>query len=129
MPVNSKHLKRLQQGLEIHAKRIDELRKQIKLQNDEISAHSLIIALGGNKKLIKALSSLIDDAGFFDRIQGKELDFLKKIGVQLPPGSRIALTRNGKRSLRADVLVRTGEYAFTLTWENLKGFSTHPAND
>lgn len=129
MKINSDHLKLLKEGREIHAKRIAELRKQIKFQEEEIEAHSLIMVFGGNEELINVLNRLAEEPEFFEQVQSKERECLEKIGILLPNDCRIELTTTKKKSIRADIFVRTGVYSFRLSWDSRLGFSAVPTNE
>src|SRR4051812_3168738 len=122
MPVNKRHLNRMEKELTLHEQRIDELRKQIKLREDEIQAHSVIVGLGRNKKALATLDKLIDDPALIGEIKGRKGE-LQIEGVSLPDDSRIELRHENKKALGVDLFVRTGEYVFRIAWDDATGFS------
>jgi len=125
----AKHLEALKLGQVQHSIRIDELRKQIKLQEDEIGAHSLILALGGSDQVLEALAQFSEDADFRKKVQGKELEYLSSLGVGLPADTRISVTTGANDNISVEIRTRSGEYAFRIAWDSITGFVTGPIGD
>jgi hypothetical protein len=126
MVLNPKHLEALEAARANHVTRINELRKQINLQEDETQAHSLILAVSGNRRLISSLERVTDDLDFLSSVEGREIEYLKSLDVELPPESSVKIGRNKKKVTRVDLIVRTGEYSFKMTWSAKVGFFTTP---
>lgn len=126
MAIKEKHLRALEAARSDHVRRIDELRKQIKLQEDEIQAHTLILAVSGNRDLMSALVKATEDPNFFGDLDGREIEYLKSLNIELPPESRMMVERKKNSIHRIDLCVRTGEYSFRMTWSAAAGFFTSP---
>lgn len=123
MKVKDAHIRLLNQGREGHAKRIEELRKQIALHEEEIDVHEVILTFSENPRLVEFLNGLSEQPASTFAAQDRVKKSLADIGVALPPDAEVHIGAIGRRSMRAEIFMSSGNTSYRMTWDSMLGFS------
>ena len=84
MVIPEDHLQRLEENLSVQERWVQTLRRHIAGLQDELSAYEMILALGRDQSLLRALEDLYDRPELFKRASDGPRAFFEERSVQLP---------------------------------------------
>jgi len=120
----------VREGIAGHERRIAQLRAGIRLAEEEIGFHEVLLDLGRNHRLIEAIGELYDDTDLTSRFARDPHGYCREEDISLPEGVTLTVStvdRKEGRSARLAIDVRYGLWAMEIVWDPETGFSASPA--
>ena len=128
MPIPGKQLQQLNAALDGHAKRIENLKEQIKHMQEEVVVHETLLNLGRDSKLLGALNTLVkSDPKLASNIAERADTYFAEKGVKFPPGTKLKV-KGGAAQLVIEADIKQGHIEYKAVWEQSNGFSSAPAD-
>ena len=125
MPVPPEHLERLEEQLSEHESRLRTLRRKIEAVEAEASAHQMMLRLGRDPDLRRALDELHDRPELAERIAKDPRSYFEEKGINVPDGATVAT--DPERSAIEARLIISLTYDYGVGWSRLDGFYLIPA--
>jgi len=129
MPMPGQQLTWVRNALADHERRLAQLRRGIRLAEEEIAFEEILVSLARNDKLLDMVVELFDDASLAVEVARDPLGHCRAKGVELPHG----VTLGGEFAEEADVqsvkltaLVTYGNWAMEIVWDSVSGLSATP---
>jgi hypothetical protein len=124
LPIPPEHLERLEAELSGHESWLQTLRRQIEVLEAEASAHEMMLWLGRDASLRRALDELHDQPDLAERIAEDPRSFFEKRGVELPRGATV--TSDPERSA-VEARFDNPPFDYGVGWSPVDGFYLIPA--
>jgi hypothetical protein len=138
MPLPQSQLRRLDQDLRAHEKRLQQLRRQLSTWKnedqlnyfrrqiphlvEEAAAHKTIVQLGRDARVITALGAVHDGTISVETIIANPDTFLRRRGIEFPKGGKLEVAfHEGRASV--SVRLNHGGWDYSMTWNSVSGFS------
>ena len=127
MALPTAHTRRLRQELRIHQRRLEHLRIQLGQLREEAAAHELILRLGTDDAVMRALDEIHADAAVAAQATADPAAFARDRGIVLPDGAQVEVARSNDRTVVAARL-HVGPWSCTCIWDSERGFAVrqHP---
>jgi hypothetical protein len=126
MPIPEGHLQRLKENLAAQEHWMRTLQRQIAGLQDEVSAYEMILALGRDESLLRALEDLYDRPELFERVSDEPRAFFEERGVRFPDGATVTVktTTVNRGRLRHAIEARfvTATLQYGVGWSPQAGF-------
>lgn len=123
MSLPPSQLRRLNRDLRVHQTRLSHLTAQIERLAEEAGAHETIVSLGRDPRVLDALAAIHRDPPRSGDLEGTTPEeYLRAKGVELPDGSRVSLSADGRRT-RIALHLTHGRRDFACVWDSEEGFS------
>jgi hypothetical protein len=113
-----------------HERRIAQLREGIRLAEEEIRFHEVLLDLGHNDRLIEAIGELYDDPDLTSRFARDPVGYCREEAAPLPDGVTLrvsAVDREKGRLARLAIDVRSGDWAMQIVWDPEHGVVASPS--
>ena len=113
-----------------HERRIAQLREGIRLAEEEIGFHEVLLDLGHNDRLIEVIGELYDDTDLTSRFARDPLGYCREEDAPLPEGVTLtvsAVDPEKGRSARLAIDVRYGAWAMEIVWDPEDGWFASPS--
>ncbi len=98
MPIPPEHVERLEAELSGHESWLETLQRQIEALEAEASAHKMILRLGRDRDLRRALDELHDQPDLGKRIAEDPRSFFEKRGIEVPDGATVTVRTDPEQS-------------------------------
>lgn len=92
MPIPDDHLQRLEEDLSAQERWLRTLRRHIAGLQDEVSAYEMILALGRDQSLLRALQDLHDRPELFEPASDDPRAFFEARRVRVPDDATLTVT-------------------------------------
>jgi hypothetical protein len=119
MPLPKGHLRKLDQDVAVHEKRLQALEASIRAQQVEAEVHRTVVKLGRDPRLLAVLGDLHDDEELARRAAEDPISLAKEHGVDLPAEAEIEVRGSG--DVRA--VFPAAHLWFEARWKRDEGFS------
>jgi hypothetical protein len=126
MPLPEEQLDNLSKAVQSHERRVKELRDLIRLAEEEIAVHEVLIELAGNDKLMAMFSNCYDDPDSASQLARNPSEYLREQEVALPQELKLNLGTEKNSSDRLMGELRRGAWNITVLWDREAGFSAIP---
>jgi hypothetical protein len=128
MPLPQKQLRQLQAELRNHDKELRELETGGQADKPEvrkkIKLHKIILKVGQDPKILKALEDLHDEPGMADQLARDPAAFTEARGIRLPSeATKIVVLRRAPQPVAVGVEFRAMSMDFRLEWSTENGFN------
>jgi len=127
LPIPPEHLERLEAQLSEHESWLQTLQLQIEALEAESSAHELMLRLGRDPELLRALDELHDQPDLGKRIAKDPRAFFEKRGIELPDGAAVRVRTDPERSAVEARFDNPLDYG--VGWSRTDGFYLIQAQD
>jgi hypothetical protein len=127
MPLPEEYLASFRNDIVSHERRIAELRKAIRLAEEEVALHEVILSLAHNDRLISAVGDLYDESNLTSKFRSDPLLYCQEENIPLPEGVTLSSVDTEGPSPRLTALVRRGSFDMEIVWERDAGFFVRPA--
>jgi hypothetical protein len=127
MSVPTEHLVALRRDVASHQQRIAQLRAAIRVAEEEIALHEVIIDLAQNDQLIAAVEELYDDSGLDSKFARDPQQRCQEEKIALPDGVTLNPIDTEGPSPRITARVRSGAGDMEIVWDRGVGFFARPA--
>lgn len=121
MPIPSEHLEGLKTQLSEHESQLGTLRHQIAALEAEASAHEMMLRVGRNPNLHRALEELYDRPDLFERIAEDPRSYFEKRGVEMPRGATVTVTTDPDRPA-VEAHFENPPFDYGVGWSRVDGF-------
>jgi hypothetical protein len=122
MPLPRTHVDKLEEELAAHERRLEVVRERIANLSEEAFAHELIIRLGRDATLMRALAQARDEAGVAKELTRDPETFFRVRNIELPDGARLA-ARDADGTLEVSMRIGHGGWDYSCGWHAGEGFS------
>ena len=119
VPIPREHLERLESQLAEHESWLQTLQRQIKALEAEASAHQMMLQLGRDAGLRRALDELHDQPDLAERIAEDPRSYFEKRGVEVPKGATV--TSDPERSA-VEARFDNPPFDYGVGWSRVDGF-------
>jgi hypothetical protein len=127
MPIPEEHVTALQQDVTSHERRIAQLREGIRLAEEEVALHEVVLDLARNDQLMAAVGELYEDSALTAGFATDPVGHLQHKKVSLPQGVTLSPIDTEGPSPRLIARVRRGSFDVEVVWEREAGFFVRPA--
>jgi hypothetical protein len=91
MPIPEDHLQRLGENLLAQERWLRTLRRHIAGLQDEVSAYEMLLALGRDQSLLRALDDLYDRPELFERVSDDPRAFFEERSIRVPDNATVTV--------------------------------------
>jgi hypothetical protein len=127
MSLPDEHAAALRDDVVAHERRITQLRAGIRLAEDEIELHEVILDLARNEQLIAAVGELYESSGLTSKFASDPQRHCEEQKITLPEGVTLTAIAGEAPSPRLTARVRRGAWDMEIVWERDVGFVVRPA--
>jgi xanthine/CO dehydrogenase XdhC/CoxF family maturation factor len=121
LAIPPEHLERLEADLAAHESWLRTLRLQIAALEAEASAHEMMLRLGRDPELLRALDELHDQPDLAERIAKDPRAFFEERGIELPDAASVTVTTDPERSA-VEARFDNSPVAYGVGWSRADGF-------
>jgi hypothetical protein len=122
----TRYLSELRNDVNSHQRRITQLQEEIRLAEEEIRLHDVVLELAHNRQLIEAVVDLSDDSGLKSTFATDPLRYCGDAGIALPEGVTLRPVDTKHPSPRLTARVQRGAWDMEIVWERDVGFFVRP---
>lgn len=119
-------LEALRADVASHETRIAQLREQIRLAEQELELHEVVLELAHNSPLIAAVGELYDDSAVTSKFASDPLQYCHDENIPLPEGVTLRPGDPDAPPPRLTARVRRGALDMEIVWEREAGFFVRP---
>jgi hypothetical protein len=109
-----------------HEGRIAQLRDEVRLAEEEIAVHEVILELARNQRLIALVGDLYDDSALTSTFASDPLRYCQEENIPLPDGVTLSPVDTEGPSPRIMARVTRGTSDVEIVWERESGFLVRP---
>src|SRR3569833_1348972 len=121
MPLPHSQLAMFHRDLASHEQRVYQLREGIRLAQEEIEFHQLLLNLTQDPRILTILDELHDRPDLIKELSADPMQYVQQRGVSLPDGGLLGV-QGGDITLR----LRTNAWGMNVGWSVKKGFWADP---
>jgi hypothetical protein len=122
VPVPAEQVAALDHSVQVHERRLAELREVLRYAEEEAAVHEALIALARNERLIAAAGEYCDDANLVSAFAADPHGRLQHEGIALPEGVTFHAISKDEPASRMAAQVRCGAWTVEVGWERERGF-------
>jgi hypothetical protein len=121
VPIPREHLEQLKTQLGEHESRLETLRLQITALEAEAAAHEMMLRLGRNPELLRALNELHDRPELAASLAEDPRSFFEQRRVEVPAGAIVTVTTDhGQPAVEARF--KNPPFDYGVGWSRVDGF-------
>lgn len=126
MPIPEEHLQRLEENLSAQERWLRTLRRHVEGLQDEVSAYEMMLALGRDQRLLRALEDLYDRPELFEQAADDPRAFFEERSVRVPEGATVTvktvIVNRGPRRYAVEARFVTATLNYGVGWSPRAGF-------
>jgi hypothetical protein len=127
MTILEEHRVLLRQDIVAHERLIAQRRQEIRLAEQEIALHEVLIELARNDQLLAAVGELYEDSGLTSTFANDPLRHCQEQDIPLPKGVTLSPVDTEGPSPRLTARVTRGVWDVEVVWDREVGFLVRPA--
>jgi hypothetical protein len=109
-----------------HQRRIAELREQVRIAEEEVEFHEVVLDLARNHQLIAAIGNLYNDSALSSTFANDPHRYCRETGIPLPEGTTLSPVDKDGPIPRLTARVRRGSWDMEVVWDREAGFFVRP---